>query len=107
MFGHVRDRVTATSAAAAMAETIPARRGRSVLPSALWLKRASGLALLAVVILAVELLGRPAALDPGILLPLVVLAATAVGGWSSGLVVTAVGGVYLVLYYSQPETLIP
>jgi diguanylate cyclase (GGDEF)-like protein len=98
--------VTATSAAV-LAEAAQPRRGRFVLPSALSIQRASGLALLAVVILAIELLGRPAALDPGILLPLVVLAATALGGRISGLLVTAVGGAYLVLYYSQPDNLIP
>ncbi|HEY4957594.1 MAG TPA: sensor domain-containing diguanylate cyclase [Caldimonas sp.] len=53
-------------------------------------------------VLLVELLGRPPALDPAMLLPVVVLAATALGGITSGALAGVVGGLYLVLYYSQP-----
>lgn len=58
-------------------------------------------------VLLVEVLGRPAALDPQMLLPVVVLAATALGGITSGALAGGVGALYLVLYYSQPAIVEP
>jgi diguanylate cyclase (GGDEF)-like protein len=94
--------VTARSVAA-VAKAPFAQRGRFGLPSALPYQRASGVVLVALLVIVLELLGRPAALDPAILLPAAVLAGVALGGAWSGIAATVVGGAYLVLYYSQPS----
>jgi diguanylate cyclase (GGDEF)-like protein len=80
----------------------PVQRRRIVPPSALPFRRVSGVFLAATMVVLVELLGRPPALDPAMLLPIVVLAATALGGITSGALAGVVGALYLVLYYSQP-----
>jgi GAF domain len=87
---------------AAGAKTTPVRRRRLALPSALRYKRASGLMFVALLMIVVEVLGQPAALDPAVLLPVAVLAGVALGGLSSGILAAIVGGAWLVLFYAQP-----
>ena len=53
-------------------------------------------------VVAVELTGRSVGLEPAMLLPLVVGAATFIGGMSSAFISGSVGGAYTYLYYSQP-----
>lgn len=94
--------VTAHSLASIAGPTQKQRR-RIVPPSALPFLRWSGLSIVAAIVVIIELTGRPAALDPALVLPVAVLAATVLGGLSGGAIAGVVGGLYLVLYYSQPS----
>jgi hypothetical protein len=86
-----------------LSSAVVQRSRRLVFPSALLYQRASGLILVGVLVILVELLGRPAALDPAVALPVIVLAGVVIGGWQSGVVAAVVGGVYIVLYAVQPN----
>lgn len=80
-----------------------ARRGRQ-LP----LRRFMGLLLVAAVIALIEMTGRPAGLDPAVLIPMAVLAGAALDGLVGGGLASAVGGLYLGLYYiSAMQSLAP
>jgi len=70
--------------------------------SELPLRRFAGLFIAAGVVIALEVLGRPPGLDPAVLVPLAVLAAAALDGWMGAGLAGLVGGLYLVLYYTQP-----
>ncbi len=94
--------VTAHSLASISGPTQKQRR-RIVPPSALPFLRWSGLFIVAAIVVVIELAGRPAALDPALLLPVAVLAATVLGGLSGGAIAGVVGGLYVILYYSQPS----
>ena len=85
-----------------MADATSEQRRRLVPPSALLYRRVSGLIFVGVLVAAIELLGKPQALDPALLVPVAVLAGTAIGGLWSGILAAAVGGAYLVLFYAQP-----
>ena len=82
-------------------KTEPAAAGR-VAASALPLRPLAAFALVGGMIVLVELAGRQMGLEPSMLLPLVVGAATFLGGVSSGFIAGSIGGGYTVLYYSQP-----
>lgn len=88
--------------AAGVVEAISARRSRLTLTGALPYRRASGLLIVAVLVVLVVLLGHPSALDLAIFVPVAALAGAAVGGVASGVVGAVVGEAYLVLYYSLP-----
>ncbi len=87
---------------AAMADAISGQRRRLVLPSAPPYERLSGVIFVGLLVAVIQLLGKPAALDPAVLVPVAVLAGTAIGGLWSGVLATAVGCAYLVLFYAQP-----
>lgn len=53
-------------------------------------------------VVAVELTGPSVGLEPAMLLPLVVGAATFIGGMSAAFIAGSVGSAYTYLYYSQP-----
>jgi diguanylate cyclase (GGDEF)-like protein len=55
-----------------------------------------------VLIAALELLRRPAGLEPSALVPIIVVAATSVGGFVGGALAAAAGSAYAVFYYAQP-----
>jgi diguanylate cyclase (GGDEF)-like protein len=92
--------VTIRSAVAAV-ETVTERRSRLVLPAARPFRRAAGLFLVAILIVAFTLLGHPAILDPAILIPVAALGGVAAGGMASGILGALVGAAYLLLYYTQ------
>lgn len=94
-------RVTTPSVAQAP-KTGPAARGRFVPPPALPLRPLAAFAMAAGMVVLVELTGRSAGIEPAMLLPLVVGAATFVAGLTGAFVAGALGGAYTALYYSQP-----
>lgn len=85
-----------------VAEIRSTQRRPDLPATALLFRRFSGLFLAAGLIVVLELTGRLPGLDPALLVPVIVLAATAISGLSGGALAGVVGGLYLVLYYSQP-----
>jgi diguanylate cyclase (GGDEF)-like protein len=83
-------------------KTEQAAQTRFVLPAFLPAGPLAAFALAAGMVVAVELTGHSVGLEPAMLLPLVVGAATFFGGMSAAFVAGGVGGAYTVLYYSQP-----
>ena len=83
-------------------KTDQAAQNRFALPAFLPARPLAAFALAAGMIVAVELAGRVVGLEPAMLLPLVVGAATFMGGMSAAFVAGSVGGAYTYLYYSQP-----
>lgn len=79
------------------------RRARKVAVSAITLRQTAGVGLVLVLIAVLELLHRPAGVEPAALLPLLVVAATIVGGFAGGAFAAALGAAYAALYYGQPE----
>jgi len=77
-----------------------------MLPSALPYRRASGLAFVAALVLVVQLTRHQPWLDPAVLLPIAVLASTAIGGVPAGVLATVIGALYLALFYAQPGALV-
>ncbi|MDL2335158.1 MAG: GGDEF domain-containing protein [Chloroflexota bacterium] len=73
-----------------------------LLPASVPLRQLAAFAMASGMVVLVELTGRQLGLEPALLLPLVVGAATFIAGISGGLIAGAVGGAYTVLYYSQP-----
>lgn len=94
-------RVTAPSLAQAP-KAIIVGRPRFAPPAVLPLSHAAAFGLAATMVVLIELAGRPAGLEPQMLLPLVVVAAVFVAGLSGGALAGAIGGTYTLLYYSQP-----
>jgi len=60
-----------------------------------------------VVVIGLELAGRPAALDAAVILPIVILAAAAFVDWKTGLLAALIGGVYILLVAAQPNAALP
>lgn len=74
-----------------------------VLPAFLRARPLVAFAMAAGMVLAVELTGRSVGIEPAMLLPLVVGAATFFGGMSGAFIAGSVGAAYTYLYYSQPS----
>ena len=90
-----------------MPETTAGPRRWIAYPSALSLDRALGVGLVAVVVIGLELAGRPAALDAAVILPIVILAAAAFVDWKTGVLAALIGGVYILLVAAQPNAALP
>jgi diguanylate cyclase (GGDEF)-like protein len=55
--------------------------------------------------IVVELLGRPAGVDPAVVVPVLVVAATAIGGYVPGAVSATLGITYIAIYYAAAASL--
>lgn len=80
----------------------PAMRTRGFGAGMLPLRQLAGVGLVLGMIVVLEALGRPAGLEPIVLVPVIAVAATLVGGWVGGGVAAALGTAYAALYYSMP-----
>jgi diguanylate cyclase (GGDEF)-like protein len=78
-------------------------QGRRLVPPSALLRRLLGPALVVAIAGAIWALGRPAGIEPAVLLAAVVVAGTIAGGLIGGLATGAVGMAWAVYYYSQPE----
>lgn len=93
--------MTAPSVAAVPGTSQQGRR-RYVPAPALPVRQLAGVGLAMLAAVAIEVSGRPPGIDPALLLPVVVVAATIVGGLVGGALAGSIGAVYAVLYYAQP-----
>ncbi len=71
------------------------------------LPQLAGVGFVLVLITVLETLRRPAGMDPSVLVPVLVVAATVVGGFVGGALAAVAGAAYVVVYSSQPELVGP
>jgi diguanylate cyclase (GGDEF)-like protein len=83
-------------------QTDQAAHSRFALPAWLPARPAAALAMTAGMVVAVELTRQTIGVEPAMLLPLIVGAATFIGGITSAFVAGGFGGAYTILYYSGP-----
>lgn len=88
-----------------MSEPAAVQRTWFARPSALPYRGASGIVFVTLVIAAAELVGRPALLDPAVLIPVAAMAGAAVGGTLAGALGVVIGALYLLLAGAQPGAL--
>ena len=65
----------------------------------------SGVGMVLAFAVVLEILGRPAGVDPAVIVPVIVVIATAIGGYLGGAVTATLGIVYIAVYYAAEASL--
>ncbi len=83
----------------------PRTRALPLALTSLPIAQLSGVVMVLAFAIALEILGRPAGVDPAVIVPVIVVIATAISGYLGGAVTATLGIVYIAVYYAAEASL--